>query len=252
MNKPKKVVGFAYWVQGVRLYIGIGIVMATLEVWWWARMAFSGSLLTIRLQETYAWFSVVLLASALLIGPACRLLPKFSGKQLLFDARRLLGVGAAWFASLHVLIAYGSQFNFISPLELADSYQTAFALGVGALLVLLAMAFTSFDGAMRGLGVWWFRLHRLVYAAAILALLHMFMVGVHATAIGPLAATGLLALGLLTFHISAVLHQTKRTTIWQVLTIGLTIIALGFVFNYGIQRYIDKNNALFGDHGHNT
>lgn len=248
MSKPS---GIRYWLQGIRLYIAIGIGMATLEIWWWSHAAFgSGELATIRLQETYAWFSVGLLATALAIGPLTKLVPELPGKPLLFDARRLLGIGAAWFASLHMFIAYASQFQFANPLTLAGSYRSAFALGIGALTILLAMAFTSFDAALKGMGVWWFRLHRLVYAAGLLALVHIFMIGVHATTIRTLGTLGIIALALITLHVCAVLRQTKKASKWQVITIVLTIITLGLVMNYGVQQYLTKNAGLLGDHTH--
>jgi len=245
-----KTFDIGYWLKGIRLYIAVGIGMASVEIWWWAHSAYIGELATIRAQETYGWFSVGLLAAALAIGPLCKLIPQLPGKGMLFDARRLLGVGSAWFASLHIGLAYGSQFKFANPLSLASEYQTAFALGVVALIILLAMAFTSFDRAMAKMGKWWFRLHRLVYAAGLLTLVHIFMIGVHATVIKTLVILAILAIGLLVMHINVVIRQEKRATFWQIATIVATVILLGLVLNYGIQQYINKNTGLLGSHSH--
>jgi sulfoxide reductase heme-binding subunit YedZ len=52
-----------------------------------------------------------------------------------------------------------------------------FYLTVGfiALLGLAALGFTSTDSAMRRMGRWWKRLHRLVYPIGVLGLLHFFI-----------------------------------------------------------------------------
>ena len=59
-----------HWLGGIRVYIGIGIVLATFEAWWWTQTSFGGSdLAIIRLQETYAWIALGLLLTAMFIGP---------------------------------------------------------------------------------------------------------------------------------------------------------------------------------------
>lgn len=230
-------------------------MLVSAEVWWWAHAAYSGNLSDIRVQEAYAWVSVSLLVMALLIGPLCKLIPQLPVKGLYFDARRLLGIGAAWFASLHVIIAYKAQFNFANPFLLPNNFKVAFVLGISALLILLAMAFTSFDKAMKAMGIWWFRLHRFVYAAALLAMLHAFMVGVHATSIVPLAIITGIALVLVVLHICIALWYPGRTKLWRGLTIVITLVLLGAITNYGFQQYVNNSggvlSGLQGTGGHN-
>ncbi len=226
-----------HWVRGIRFYIAIMIGLLSLESWWWAWTNFAGSnLLAIRLEETYAWFAVGFLSLALAIGPVCRLFKTLPGKALAYDARRMLGIGAAWFATLHITIAYLSLFKLANPFNIPGEYERSFLIGALAWLVLLAMAFTSFTAAMRQMGQWWFRLHRLVYAAAVLILLHAFSIGAHAARPTALIPLCLVATGLLGLHSLALIRHTRRPTYWQLATVCLMIIGLAVVLNYGYDQ----------------
>ncbi len=165
----------------MRLWLAIAFGLITLEVAWWANSLYAGTpLFAVRLEEVYAWLAVGLLAITLCIGPVYRLFPAAPAKLLMRDARRLLGVGTAWFATLHAVIVYVGPFGFPNPLHLLPAFRWSLLLGVVALAILLAMAFTSFDKAFRGMGIWWFRLHRLVYTAGVLIIVHSILIGSHA------------------------------------------------------------------------
>lgn len=240
------------WLAGVRLYIGIGIVLASAEIWLWANEAYSGSMVTIKLQEVYAWVSLGMLALALLIGPFYKLAPAMHGKGMAHDARRLIGIGAAWFASLHAVITYSVLFSMANPMNLSNTYKSAFGLGAIALIILLAMAFTSFDRAFKVMGKWWFRLHRLVYAAVFLVLAHSFMLGAHATSLVPLVITCCVALVLMTLHVCVILQRPGRQQYWQILTVIGTIVLLGLISNYGIKQYLNKSALPLGEYTHHS
>ncbi len=224
----------AYWRKGVRLYVALGIGLVTLEIWWWASVSYSGSILfATRMEEAYAWLAVGLLGLAIAIGPFYSVFPRLPAKQLMREARRLIGVGAAWFASLHVVITYVSLFKLANPISLPRTYQQSFVLGAVGLIILLAMAFTSFDCAQRGMGVWWYRLHRLVYVAVLVSLLHAFMIGTHATERVPLFILTAVAVSALALHGYIMFVRRKRLTIWQLLTIsGITLLLIA-IFSYG-------------------
>lgn len=89
--------------------------------------------------------------------------------------RRSFGLLAFGYASLHLLtwISFDLVFDWSSvPREVAKHpYVTA---GFAAWLLLVPMALTSTRGWQRRLGPHWRRLHRLVYVAAALAVLHFF------------------------------------------------------------------------------
>jgi sulfoxide reductase heme-binding subunit YedZ len=123
-----------------------------------------------------------------------------TGASALLRFRRSLGVGTFIYASLH-LLCYAW---FDQGLELADIWRDILKrpfiwLGFGALLAMLPLALTSFNAAIRLLGVKrWQTLHRLVYVTAVLAVLHFFWmragknnfaeVGVYAAILGSLLA----------------------------------------------------------------
>ena len=88
--------------------------------------------------------------------------------------RRMLGLFAFAYASLH-LLAYGWLDMGLEPAEIArDIAKRPFILmGFAAWLLLLPLAATSFNAAIRALGARrWQLLHRLVYALSLIALLH--------------------------------------------------------------------------------
>ena len=240
-----------HWLGGIRLYIAIGIGMASLELWWWTQTNFSGSdLATIRLQESYAWLAVVLLLAALMIGPPYKLLPRLPGKRPAGEARRMLGIGAAWFTLLHGLVTYVGLFQTANPRDLSAGYIRPFGVGLAALIILALMAGTSFDAAIRALGKWWFRLHRLVYVALLLVVVHILMIGVHGTNPGVLAALGLAAVVLLAMHISVIMQQSRHPSVWQLLTLGGAIVGLMLVGNYALQQNAAGRDITQGVHRH--
>ncbi|UFN49188.1 ferric reductase-like transmembrane domain-containing protein [Roseomonas sp. OT10] len=89
--------------------------------------------------------------------------------------RRMLGLAALAYALLHVaLYAADQQFRLWHVLSemLRRNYLT---LGLVAVIILCTLGWTSTDGWLRRLGRDWKRLHRLVFAAAGLALVHFFL-----------------------------------------------------------------------------
>ncbi len=226
-----------HWLYGIRFYIALTTGLVSAIVWWWARASYGGTtLFPTRLEEVYAWISVGLIVMALTIGPSYKMFTKLPGRSIMFDARRLIGVSAGWFALLHVTIAYGSLFKFSNPLDLPSEYQQAFAVGFIALLILLAMTVTSFDAAFNTMGKWWFRLHRLIYVASGLILLHVFMIGVHATTTAAFGLLTVAAVGLLVMYI-ALLIRKPPTTIWRWLTVGSMIVYIVVVLLYGLHQH---------------
>lgn len=209
MNSAKKII--RTWIAGVRFYIAISIALITLEVLWLSETLYSGgSLATIRLEETYGWLSIGFLSVALLIGPTLTVFKRLPGRRQLLEARRLIGIGAAWFALLHSLITYIAQFKSVNPLDLPFAYQRAFLVGLFALIILLALAATSFNRAFRAMGIWWFRLHRLVYIAAVLVVVHVALIGVHAKTAPVLAAFG--SVGFLVIGGHLYRNQSRKLT----------------------------------------
>ena len=87
--------------------------------------------------------------------------------------RRALGLYAFLYAAVHFAIFIGLDYGFNSQRILEAVFEKRFALvGFAAGLALLPLAITSTRGWMRRLGRRWTRLHRLVYLAAVLAVIH--------------------------------------------------------------------------------
>jgi sulfoxide reductase heme-binding subunit YedZ len=88
--------------------------------------------------------------------------------------RRWMGLMAFWYVTLHfaVWLALDRQLDW--PRIVADLTKRPFiVIGFAALLMLLPLAATSWDGAVRRLGgAAWRRLHRLAYPATALAAIH--------------------------------------------------------------------------------
>lgn len=88
--------------------------------------------------------------------------------------RRLLGLLAFLYASLHWLVYAGLDQGFAWSAIVADVAERKFiTVGFAAFLLLIPLAITSTAGMRKRLGgVRWQRLHRLVYPAGLLAALH--------------------------------------------------------------------------------
>lgn len=113
--------------------------------------------------------ALVLLVLSLACTPANWLL----GWRWATSLRKPLGLYAFLYVSLHLLVFvavdYGLDPGLIGQAIAEKRYVLA---GMTSFLLLLPLALTSTKGAQRRLGRWWRRLHRLVYPAAILAVLH--------------------------------------------------------------------------------
>ena len=90
--------------------------------------------------------------------------------------RRMLGLYAFFYGLLHFLCYTWLDMGFDVADIVRDIPKRPFVLvGTLALLLMLPLAASSFNRAVKALGaVRWRRLHRLVYAIALLALLHFF------------------------------------------------------------------------------
>ncbi|MCE2909948.1 MAG: sulfite oxidase heme-binding subunit YedZ [Betaproteobacteria bacterium] len=98
------------------------------------------------------------------------------GLPALARLRRMLGLFAFFYGTLHFLCYAWLDMGLDLGLILPDIAKRNFILvGTAALLLMLPLAATSFNRAIRALGpARWQALHRAVYAVALLALLHFF------------------------------------------------------------------------------
>ena len=112
-----------------------------------------------------------LLLITLAISPIRRLSPRLAW---LIKFRRLFGLFAFFYGSLHLLTYVGLYANFDVHAMLADVVKRRFiTAGVAAWLLMVPLAATSTNWAIRKLGGKnWNRLHMLIYPAAICAMVH--------------------------------------------------------------------------------
>jgi sulfoxide reductase heme-binding subunit YedZ len=122
---------------------------------------------TIQLQ-TGRWALKFLLIT-LAVTPVRRV----TGWNIVIQYRRMLGLFAFFYATLHFTSYWAFDLGFAFGAMVGDVLKRPFiALGFTAYLLLLPLALTSTKGWIRRLGKKWTLLHRLVYVAAICAVIH--------------------------------------------------------------------------------
>ncbi len=110
----------------------------------------------------------------LMLSLACTPVNILIGFSQALTIRKTLGLYAFVYASFHFLNFVGLDYGFNLNLIFGDALLTKrFVLaGLTAFLILIPLAITSTKGWMRRLGRNWKRLHQLVYAAGVLAVIH--------------------------------------------------------------------------------
>jgi sulfoxide reductase heme-binding subunit YedZ len=113
----------------------------------------------------------------LLISLAVTPLRRVTGLNWLTRFRRMLGLFAFFYGSLHLLtyVAFDRFFHLTTiP---GDVFKRPFiAIGMTAFLLMLPLAITSTDKMVKRLGgKRWMRLHRIVYLSGIFGVLHYYM-----------------------------------------------------------------------------
>jgi len=123
--------------------------------------------------RTTGMLTLVFLCLALAVTP----LRKIFGVNALVKFRRMLGLFAFFYGSLHLLtyVWFDRQFHLLSTIE--DIGKRPFILaGMTAFVLMVPLAITSTNSMVRRLGgKTWARLHRLVYFSAIAAVIHFWM-----------------------------------------------------------------------------
>ncbi len=124
-----------------------------------------------EIEHRLGIWALRLLMLALAITP----LRQLTGKAVLVRFRRMVGLYAFFYATLH--------FAAYLVLDLRGYWTQIFeeiakrpyiTVGFTAWLLLVPLAITSTQAAIRRLGRNWARLHRLVYAVGVLAVLHFW------------------------------------------------------------------------------
>jgi len=142
---------------------------------WLAWRAWSGDLNPARpINEAihslgnYAIWLVIL---SLAVTPARRL---FNAPKLI-NMRRTLGVAAFCYAILHLTLYVVQEKYDLAKVVSEIAFRIYLTIGFVALTGLIALAATSTDAMIRRLGARWNTLHKIVYAIAILGVIHFLM-----------------------------------------------------------------------------
>jgi sulfoxide reductase heme-binding subunit YedZ len=109
----------------------------------------------------------------LILSLACTPLNTVFGLRQALTFRKWLGLYAFFYVGVHFLIFIGLDYGFNFDLIMEAIFEKKYALvGFAAGVILLPLALTSTRGWMRRLGKRWQQLHRLVYLASVLAVIH--------------------------------------------------------------------------------
>ena len=124
--------------------------------------------ITLRTGKT----AIVLLMLTLAVTPAHIW---FGWKQII-PLRKLLGLYTFFYAALHLMIFLWLDYLLDPQLIIDALFSKWYALvGLAAFLIMLPLAITSTRSAMRRMGKKWKTLHKWVYVAGVLVVLHYFL-----------------------------------------------------------------------------
>jgi DMSO/TMAO reductase YedYZ heme-binding membrane subunit len=138
----------------------------------------SQDLLNLRLTQVYGFVSLFYLLISLYISPIYNVFKNIPGKANAILARRAIGVSGWVLALLHSAISFFTILGGFGGFPfLSSSFQFSLYLGLVALLILSALAITSFDFAVKKMGHYWKWLHRLSYVSTVLIVLHVTLIG---------------------------------------------------------------------------
>lgn len=115
-------------------------------------------------------FAARFMIVAMIITPLALFLPGWKGPLWLVRRRRYLGVAAFAYALAHTVLYLVDEGG--EAFATSELIKTSIWSGWIAFFIFVPLAVTSTDGWVRALGRKWKSLQRMVYAAAVLTLLH--------------------------------------------------------------------------------
>jgi sulfoxide reductase heme-binding subunit YedZ len=109
----------------------------------------------------------------LLLTLAMTPLRQVSGNTVCLRFRRMIGLFAFFYASMHFLVWFVLDQSMIVELIIEDIVKRPYiTVGFTAWLLLIPLAVTSTKSMIRRLGKRWKKLHQLIYLIVLLAILH--------------------------------------------------------------------------------
>ena len=180
------------------------------------------------------YWALIFILGALAITPI-RKSGRFSG---LLEVRRLIGVGAFVYATLHIALYITDEKFDLIKVALEIVKRLYLTIGLIAWLGLLALAITSNDTMVKKLGAArWRRLHQITYGVAFLSLFHFFQ-QTKADFTLPATITGLFG-WLMVYRLVAWRLREPSTLVLFVMTLAVALLtflgeACGIALWYGV------------------
>jgi methionine sulfoxide reductase heme-binding subunit len=139
----------------------------------WLVWAYWNDRLTINPIQTATQRSGDFAIYLLILSLVCTPLNTLFGWRQALTVRRALGMYAFMYACIHVFLYVGVDYQFNWQFLKPDFTEKPYIwVGLATASILLPLAVTSYRWWMKYLGQTWKKLHRLVYFAATLAVLH--------------------------------------------------------------------------------
>jgi methionine sulfoxide reductase heme-binding subunit len=164
-----------------RALIAVGATVAAVAIAssaWWSNAGIGHALVDAR--QLFGLWALGFLLASILLGPLTSVLPWIPFKSSLMFGRRAVGISALVFAGFHVAAyVWSVGRRHWSELYMPGSlWIIGLILGLIALADLVALGVTSRDTSVKRMGGKnWKRLHRTIYFALVVVLLHAFLVG---------------------------------------------------------------------------
>ncbi len=151
----------------VAVHIGAWLPLA------WLAWAYATNRLTVNPIQAATQDAGKFAITLLVLSLACTPLNTLFRWRSMLTVRRALGLYAFMYVILHLSILVGVDYGFDLASLWGDLATKQYILvGAATLLILIPLAITSTKGWMKRMGKNWMRLHRLVYIASLLAVLH--------------------------------------------------------------------------------
>jgi sulfoxide reductase heme-binding subunit YedZ len=145
----------------------------------------------------------------------------------LVDIRRMLGVGTFCYIAAHLTLFFADQSYDPGKFIHEISHRVYLIVGATAWVGLAVLAATSTDGMVRRLGgARWRRLHQIVYAIALLALIHYFQQTKADVTVPTFAAS--LFLWLIAYRLFAWWQETSELSTLSLLALALVVSIMTF------------------------
>ncbi len=145
----------------------------------------------------------------------------------LIDIRRMLGVGTFCYIAVHLALFFADQSYDLGKFVHEITHRVYLIIGATAWIGLAVLAATSTDGMVRRLGgLRWRRLHQIIYAIALLALIHYFQQTKADVTVPTFAAS--LFLWLIAYRLLAWWQDTRELSTSRLLMLAIVVSVVMF------------------------